>query len=144
MKFTTVGLIALAATAQSVLGQTACSDQAVFDLCLQNQDNYLKTCGPTDYQCLCQWNKAKLTCYTSCPNDPTKGSQDNVVASYCNIPGANVTSTWTGSITTPTASSSVSASGSASPTQNKTSNGNKVEAMTGLMALGAAAIYYMI
>ncbi|CAO3625381.1 unnamed protein product [Cunninghamella echinulata] len=142
MKFT-VGLIALTATVQSVLAQTACSDQAVFDLCKQNQEQYIATCGPTSYQCLCQWNKAKLSCYNSCPNDPTKGTQENVVASYCNIPGANITTSWTGSIYTPTPTATPSNS-TTSPTQTGTSNGNKVDIKSGLMILGAAAVYYLI
>ncbi|ORZ09539.1 hypothetical protein BCR42DRAFT_423614 [Absidia repens] len=93
MKFTiaSASIVALTAYIQATAAQTVCTDQAVFDLCKQNQEKYLATCEPTNYQCLCQWNKAKLSCWNSCPNDVEKGTQENIVAADCSVPGANVT-----------------------------------------------------
>ncbi|SAL98148.1 hypothetical protein [Absidia glauca] len=72
MKTTLTSVCFLALTAsylQSVNGQSACADQAVFDLCRQNQDKYLSTCAVT-------------------------GTQENIVAADCSVPGANVTTSW--------------------------------------------------
>ncbi|KAI8342404.1 hypothetical protein BC941DRAFT_412643 [Chlamydoabsidia padenii] len=156
MKLTlaSASVIAFSAYIQSVAAQAVCSDQAVFDLCKKNQDQYLATCGPTDYRCLCQWNKAKLSCYNSCPNDVEKGTQENIVAADCSVPGANVTSTWSNTAL-PTSSSasiavtpSASNNASASTTSNPSSAGNDlssklVGSMIGSAALAAAA-YLML
>ncbi|ORX58165.1 hypothetical protein DM01DRAFT_1219995 [Hesseltinella vesiculosa] len=122
-----IAIAGVLATAKVYAQATACPDAAVFKQCLQNQDVYLNTC---DYRCLCQWSKAKLSCYSSCPNDPDYGTQQNIVASYCSVPGANVTSTWTGSVA-PTASPSSSANASATA-GSKPSN----DATQQTMALG--------
>ncbi|CAO3593257.1 unnamed protein product [Absidia cylindrospora] len=118
MKFTitSVSFVALTAYIHSVAGQSACADQAVFDLCKQNQDKYLATCAPTNYQCLCQWNKAKLSCWDSCPNDVEKGSQENIASADCSVPGANVTTSWS--------NTALPTSTSASSSMPSSSNGN--------------------
>ncbi|KAI8064686.1 hypothetical protein BC940DRAFT_305095 [Gongronella butleri] len=142
MKFATVAALGsiIAASTTTVLAQTTtCADQSVFNLCLQNQDTYLKTCATDNYQCLCHWNQAKLSCYTSCPNDPTYGTQVNVVASYCSIPGANVTSTWTGSTATATATASASANASASSSSKPSSAGTQSKNLAwGVVAAGVS------
>ncbi|KAI8092636.1 uncharacterized protein BX664DRAFT_91463 [Halteromyces radiatus] len=124
MKFTltSVSLLAFTASIQSVVGQSACPDQAVFDLCKQNQDKYLATCAPTNYQCLCQWNKAKLSCWSSCPNDVERGTQENIVAADCSVPGANVTTSWSNTVVPTSASASATLSPSASASTSSKSN----------------------
>ncbi|SAM02727.1 hypothetical protein [Absidia glauca] len=140
MKFTlaTAGVVAFSAYIQSAAAQAACADQAVFDLCKQNQDKYIATCGPT----------AKLSCYASCPNDVEKGTQENIVSADCSVPGANVTSTWSNTaLPTSTSASAVpsaSANASTSAAPKPSSAGNDlsskmVGSMIGSAALAAAA-----
>ncbi|KAG0732514.1 hypothetical protein G6F57_020158 [Rhizopus arrhizus] len=81
---------ATASEAPTRTSTSACAVQSVFDLCIQNQDDYIKRCGNQDFACLCSTNKQKLSCWNNCPNDTGLLSQQGVVENYCSMPGANV------------------------------------------------------
>ncbi|CDS12801.1 hypothetical protein LRAMOSA04985 [Lichtheimia ramosa] len=90
-----------------------CPAQTVFNQCKQNEDNYLRTCKQdgkgmsfdvythgtddessnpnTEYACLCKWQKAKVSCWDTCPEDSEKETQKTLMMTYCSQPGANVT-----------------------------------------------------
>ncbi|EIE82358.1 hypothetical protein RO3G_07063 [Rhizopus delemar RA 99-880] len=44
---------ATASVAPTRTSTSACAVQSVFDLCIQNQDDYIKRCGIQDFACLC-------------------------------------------------------------------------------------------
>ncbi|CAO3684266.1 hypothetical protein G6F70_005538 [Rhizopus microsporus] len=172
MKFAIVGLMALSlVSAQNVTSDAAssvvvattttitptstttsnCAVQSVFDLCLSNQDDYIKRCQPQDYACLCTTNKQKLSCWVNCPNDSGKGTQEGIVQEICSMPGANVSVTPWSSSAAPTstnivASSSIPASSSiASATPTKAASGSSaLDIGNTAFALIGAAIVYMI
>ncbi|KAJ8656608.1 hypothetical protein O0I10_007685 [Lichtheimia ornata] len=82
----------LVATNQIVYAQNAnCPAQTVFNQCKQNEDNYLRTCKQDEYACLCKWQKAKVSCWDTCPEDSEKETQKTLMMTYCSQPGANVT-----------------------------------------------------
>ncbi|KAI7884941.1 hypothetical protein K492DRAFT_191469 [Lichtheimia hyalospora FSU 10163] len=113
----------LAAVNQITYAQNSnCPAQTVFNQCKQNEDNYLRTCKQDEYDCLCKWQKAKVSCWDTCPEDSEKESQKKLMMTYCSQPGANVTSVSSMSsmssktlLPIPT-SSSGSASASVTPT----------------------------
>ncbi|CDH60085.1 predicted protein [Lichtheimia corymbifera JMRC:FSU:9682] len=102
----------LVATSQIVHAQNVnCPAQTVFNQCKQNEDNYLRTCKQdgkgiivnvgaydtndassskfTEYACLCKWQKAKVSCWDTCPEDSEKEAQKTLMMTYCSQPGAN-------------------------------------------------------
>ncbi|KAI8353635.1 hypothetical protein EDC96DRAFT_517113 [Choanephora cucurbitarum] len=163
MKSAVLGfIVAFVATAnaQSVSSSSApavatstssCALQATLDLCLQNEDNYIKTCGQQDFACLCRWSKEKLSCYSSCPNDVGVGSQKAIVDSYCSVPGANVSvAPWTSSgaptstvIAANTASVSSVASSTPSATGAKSAAATLAIGQSALVVAGAIAAYML-
>ncbi|RUS26332.1 hypothetical protein BC938DRAFT_470905, partial [Jimgerdemannia flammicorona] len=64
-----VACVAMLALARST--EAVCAAQTVFDACMQLEKNNLATCGSVDWNCQCQWEKAILTCYDDCKDDPT-------------------------------------------------------------------------
>ncbi|CAO3681004.1 unnamed protein product [Umbelopsis ramanniana] len=65
---------------------STCLDAAVFNLCIKTQQSNLNSCGPVDYNCLCQWQKAILTCYNVCTDTASANQaaiQQGVVTSIC-------------------------------------------------------------
>ncbi|CAO3595250.1 unnamed protein product [Absidia cylindrospora] len=113
-----------------------CSDQTVFELCLKNQDNYIKACRPEEYACLCRWHSSKLSCYDNCPQDTGRIEQSKVVKDACSQPGANVTlpaQTWVppSSSVLPSATGSIPVSASASSNSNHKNSANQLAPMTG-------------
>ncbi|KAI8332205.1 hypothetical protein BC941DRAFT_516975 [Chlamydoabsidia padenii] len=106
-----------------------CSDQTVFELCLKNQENYIKACRVDEYACLCRWHSSKLSCYDNCPQDAGRLEQSRVVKDACSQPGANVTlpaQTWIppSSSVLPSVTGSSPVSATASTNNNHKSSGN--------------------
>ncbi|KAI8369067.1 hypothetical protein BD560DRAFT_397896 [Blakeslea trispora] len=130
---------------------SSCALQATLDLCLQNEDNYIKTCGQTDYACLCRWSKEKLSCYSSCPNDVNAATQKTLVDSYCSVPGANVSvAPWTSSgvpTSTAIAANTASVSSVASSTPSNTNSKSAAATLAigqGALAVAGAVAAYML
>ncbi|KAF8458905.1 hypothetical protein BGX38DRAFT_1264624 [Terfezia claveryi] len=71
-----------------------CDAQTQFDHCKQDmKKTYLDPCTAQDYSCLCKGNKIILNnCYTLCPQDDGKASQESVVSSWCVSAGGDKTS----------------------------------------------------
>ncbi|KAI8388108.1 uncharacterized protein BYT42DRAFT_558976 [Radiomyces spectabilis] len=86
-------LIVLASVHITLAQIPACAAQAVFNLCLQNEDGYLKMCSNEDYNCLCKWHTAKLACWDNCPNDPARSAQDGLQQTFCAIAKAHNSTT---------------------------------------------------
>ncbi|KAI7903489.1 uncharacterized protein BX663DRAFT_506644 [Cokeromyces recurvatus] len=128
-----------------------CAVQSTFELCLQNEDNYIKTCQDQDFACLCRWNKEKLTCWNNCPNADGYGAQQALVQNYCSMPGANVSITpWTSSVaatSTPIVQSSAvstsTTSANSTPT-NKTSSASILMLSQGALAIVGVVATYML
>ncbi|KAG2201379.1 hypothetical protein INT46_010184 [Mucor plumbeus] len=130
---------------------SACAVQSTFELCLQNEDNYIKTCLEQDFACLCRWNKEKLTCWNNCPNDEGLARQEGVVSNFCSMPGANVSiAPWTSTIastSTPVLPTSVVATSvSAVPTTptNQPSSASILAISQGALTLVGVAAAYML
>ncbi|KAI8642811.1 hypothetical protein BD408DRAFT_443187 [Parasitella parasitica] len=130
---------------------SACAVQSTFELCLQNEDNYIKTCQEQDFACLCRWNKEKLTCWNNCPNDEGFARQEGVVSNFCSMPGANVSiAPWTSTIastSTPILPTSVVAtSATAVPTTptNKPSSASILTMSQGALTLAGVVAAYML
>ncbi|KAI9499515.1 hypothetical protein BDB00DRAFT_783016 [Zychaea mexicana] len=85
--FMTMAVVSNQAAAQQA--PAGCTAANVFTQCLQNEQDYLKTCKDQDFACLCKWNTAKLSCWDNCPNDPARATQAGLVSNYCAIAGAN-------------------------------------------------------
>ncbi|KAI8097496.1 uncharacterized protein BX664DRAFT_326542 [Halteromyces radiatus] len=113
-------------------GPVLCSDQTVFELCLKNQDNYIKGCRSEEYACLCRWHSSKLSCYDNCPQDAGKLEQSRTVKDVCSQPGANVTlpaQSWT----PPTSSLLPTATGMAPTSVSSATNNNQKSGANQLM-----------
>ncbi|KAI8993140.1 hypothetical protein BDB01DRAFT_775276 [Pilobolus umbonatus] len=110
MKFSSAIIISTLAVYQLVSAQSTCTAQDILDLCLTNQDIYLKTCISTDYACLCQWHSAKLSCFDNCPNDVTRHTQMGLRDTFCSIASTYATTT------APAVSGPVSSSAAVAPT----------------------------
>jgi len=75
---------ATAATVAVAQSTSGCAAQPQFDTCMLTMGDAVKACGTQDWQCLCTTNKQLLTqCYTLCPNDSGKSSQESKITSYC-------------------------------------------------------------
>ncbi|KAI8083309.1 uncharacterized protein B0P05DRAFT_536870 [Gilbertella persicaria] len=131
---------------------SSCALQSTLDLCLQNEDNYIKTCQAQDFACLCRWNKEKLSCYSSCPNDLGAGAQKALVENYCSMPGANVSvAPWTSSVaptstailSSSAAASSTAASVSPAPSTAKSAAATLAVGQGALAVAGAVAAYML-
>ncbi|KAI8384740.1 uncharacterized protein BYT42DRAFT_563506 [Radiomyces spectabilis] len=156
MKFTTsaiLGLVAIVALTEKASAQnttTPCAAQDVFTLCQSNQDTYIKGCQLEDFQCLCRWHKAKLSCWDNCPNDAGRHTQDGLVTTYCSMPGANVTSIWVPpSSTAPPVSQPTSSGNPTKPTDasNTPTQGSSASGLTfdhGLLGAAGAIAAYML
>jgi cobalamin biosynthesis Mg chelatase CobN len=118
MQIKLVLAIATATFAGFAAAQQKCTAQNILNECLKNAKAVVDACGQTDYKCLCQTNKAMLECYINCPQDPTKGTQESLVSSWCVSAGGDATS----SITSTPASSETSA-----PSSSGTSSGSSSE-----------------
>ncbi|KAI9287409.1 hypothetical protein BC943DRAFT_358662 [Umbelopsis sp. AD052] len=102
MKSTILLIIAYMLTCANAQATSTCLDAAVFNLCIKTQQSNLNACGPVDYNCLCQWQKAILTCYNVCTDTASANQaaiQQGVVTSICSAasvaapPTTNVTQT---------------------------------------------------
>ncbi|KAI9497783.1 hypothetical protein BDB00DRAFT_592000 [Zychaea mexicana] len=122
--------VAMVAFSQTAQAQSTCAAQTVFDLCKQNEDNYIKTCNQGDYACLCKWQKAKVSCWDTCPNDTERGTQEALMTTYCSQPGANVSN-----ILPSTSLASISQSASSTPSPSA-SESNGESAGSSLVAEG--------
>ncbi|KAG1640988.1 hypothetical protein G6F44_006285 [Rhizopus delemar] len=146
-----VASTATATTTPTRSSTSDCAVKSVFDLCLQNEDDYIKRCQDHDYACLCTTNRQKLSCWNNCPNDTGLATQEGVVQTICSMPGANVSVTpWSSSIlptsTNIVASSSAIASAStASATPTKAASGSSAVDIekTAITLIGAAVIYML-
>ncbi|KAH8555344.1 hypothetical protein BGW37DRAFT_476784 [Umbelopsis sp. PMI_123] len=86
MKSTTLLSIASILAYTNAQASSTCQDAAVFNLCMKTQQANLNNCGPVDYACLCQWQKAILTCYNVCYDSASANQaaiQQGVVSSIC-------------------------------------------------------------
>ncbi|KAG1048289.1 hypothetical protein G6F43_009307 [Rhizopus delemar] len=135
---------ATASVAPTRTSTSACAVQSVFDLCIQNQDDYIKRCGIQDFACLCSTNKQKLSCWNNCPNDTGLLSQQGVVENYCSMPGANVSVTpWSSSaLPTSTATNIVAnnSSNASSTTAPSTTHATSGASTISAGALGTAVM----
>ncbi|KAI8885368.1 hypothetical protein K501DRAFT_180112 [Backusella circina FSU 941] len=128
----------------------SCAVQGTFELCLRNEDNYIRLCQETDNACLCRWHREKLTCWNNCPKDEGLRAQEIIVNNYCSMPGANVSITpWTSTAPAtsvpiaPTYSPAMSASSvPTTPTNPKSDATALTMGQAGLM-IGAMAAYIL-
>ncbi|KAI9484176.1 MAG: hypothetical protein EXX96DRAFT_607068 [Benjaminiella poitrasii] len=137
--------------APAVPNVSTCAVQSTFELCLQNEDNYIKTCQDQDFACLCRWHKEKLTCWNNCPNAVGYSAQQTLVQNYCSMPGANVSITpWTSTVaatSTPIVPSNIvstSASIVNSTPTNKPSSASILTMSQGALAVIGFAAAYML
>ncbi|KAG2204967.1 uncharacterized protein EV154DRAFT_505368 [Mucor mucedo] len=130
---------------------SACAVQSTFELCLHNEDNYIKTCQEQDFACLCRWNKEKLTCWNNCPNDEGFPRQEGLVSSLCSMPGANVSiAPWTSTIastSTPIVQTSIVATSASTATTTPTNTHSAASALAVsqgvLFVVGSFAAYIL-
>jgi len=114
MQIKLVIAIATATFAGFAAAQKKCPAQNILDECMKNAQAVVDGCDQTDYQCLCQTNKAKLECYINCPQDPTKGTQESLVSSWCVSAGGDTSSSV---VPSPTSTETTAPSGSGAPTE---------------------------
>ncbi|KAI8890832.1 hypothetical protein K501DRAFT_265821 [Backusella circina FSU 941] len=130
---------------------SSCSVKTTFDLCLQNEDNYIKLCPENDYACLCRWHREKLSCWNNCPKDEGLAQQEGVVSSYCSMPGANVSITpWTSTAPAtsvpimPTSSIVGTASSIAATPTNSKSSASTLAIGQGTLAIVGAVFFCIL
>ncbi|KAG1136463.1 hypothetical protein G6F38_012033 [Rhizopus arrhizus] len=130
---------ATASEAPTRTSNSACAVQSVFDLCIQNQDDYIKRCGNQDFACLCSTNKQKLSCWNNCPNDTGLLSQQGAVENYCSMPGANVSVTpWSSSALPTSTATNIVANNSSSA--SSTTAPSTTHATSGASTISAGAL----
>ena len=57
---------------------------SIVNVCNAGFQTRIDACSQTDYICLCQEYKNKLTCYDNCPDSPDKAPVQNQVTAWCN------------------------------------------------------------
>ncbi|KAI8580581.1 hypothetical protein K450DRAFT_236319 [Umbelopsis ramanniana AG] len=129
MKSTFLLIIAYMLAYANAQASSTCLDAAVFNLCIKTQQSNLNSCGPVDYNCLCQWQKAILTCYNVCTDTASANQaaiQQGVVTSICGAasiavpPATNVSQT---SASVPSQTMAAGPSSSNLPLTSSGSNG---------------------
>ncbi|KAI8988341.1 hypothetical protein BDF20DRAFT_855204 [Mycotypha africana] len=120
---------------------SSCPVQSTFELCLKNEDNYIKTCQEQDYACLCRWHKEKLTCWNNCPHDLGLPNQQALVNDYCSRPGANVSiAPWTSSAPATSATLAPTQVAVNTPSSSPTAATNKPSSASNLLAHQSGAV----
>jgi len=147
--FAAGALAASSATAATSTG-TGCAAQVNFDACLQSTTQQVTNCPATDYACMCQAQKAVITCYNLCPNNPQVGTAQGSESSWCGA-ASQVASTMSTTVGAPaqTASSAVnvataSTTGGTFSTGTAKANAAAPIAGSGSGLLAAAIIAAMI
>jgi len=82
MRFSVVTLIVAASSFAAA--QSTCTAKVILERCLEDTKPQVAICISNDYACLCERQKAVLTCYNNCPNDQGIHAQTATVTALCN------------------------------------------------------------
>lgn len=131
MQYTTAIVLAVAglAAAQSTTSSAATSSasgdsqsgcgtaiDAIITNCLASTGTRVSDCDDNDWKCLCDNQRAVLTCYDNCPSDPNRFGAEQTSVSWCNAAKAYSSSSSSSNATVSTSSSASSSTGSSSAT----------------------------
>jgi len=84
MRFSVVALIVAAGSLVAAQTSDSCTAKAILLRCLEDTKPQVTTCVSNDYACLCNRQKAVLTCFNNCPNDQGIHAQQATVTALCN------------------------------------------------------------
>ncbi|GAB7330294.1 hypothetical protein MBLNU13_g01939t1 [Cladosporium sp. NU13] len=131
MQYTTAIVLAVAglAAAQSTTSSAATSSasadsqsgcgtaiDAIITNCLASTGTRVSDCSDSDWKCLCDNQRAVLTCYDNCPSDPNRFGAEQTSVSWCNAAKAYSSSSSSSNATVSTSSSASSSTGSSTAT----------------------------
>ena len=101
-----------ATTSASADSQSGCGTaiDAIITNCLASTGTRVSDCSDNDWKCLCDNQRAVLTCYDNCPSDPNRFGAEQTSVSWCNAAKAYSSSSSSSNATVSTTTSSGSSS----------------------------------